>query len=136
MALLFVFRIPRPAVRRFVQLVGGFTINGEPQKVTRLGLDPGCVDIGAINRKDAEIDIGLEGERHAPADRGLVNLSLQDAAGANAYHIPEGMCLVYEPGAPRPRTARLGLSRRPRLHRRPANSGIRRPGQMEAALPL
>ena len=137
MAPQFVFRIAPPAVERFVQSVGGFTINGEPQKVTRLGLDRVCVDIGAINLKDAEIDIGLKGQRYAPADLGLVNLSLQDAAGANAYHIPEGMCLVYEPGAPEaadstPRPVSTTEIAPSIL----ANFGIRCPGYMEAALPL
>ena len=32
-----------------------------------------------------------------PAALGLSLIDLQDAAGANAYHIPEGSLIVYDP---------------------------------------
>jgi hypothetical protein len=137
MAPQFVFRIALSRVERFIQSVGGLTINGEPQKVTRLGPDRVCVDIGMTNLKDDEIEIELKGQRYAPADVGLLNLSLQDAAGANAYHIPEGMCLVYEPGAPE--VADSAPRRVSTTEIAPsilANFKIERPGYMEAALPL
>ncbi|GMG82719.1 hypothetical protein LNKW23_19320 [Paralimibaculum aggregatum] len=136
MAPQFVFRLVPGAVERFVQGASTLTVNGRPQKVTRLDGDRVCIDIGVVNLEDDAIAVTLKGEAVDHRAIGLVNLSLQDAAGANAYHIPEGILLVYEPGAG-PAGAGDGTTRAlsttevaPAIL---ANFGLARPGYMAAA---
>lgn len=99
MAPQFVFRLAEGALERFVQAASTLEVNGRPQTVTRLDESRVCVDIGVTNLTDGAFEVRLMGERVDHEAIGLVNLSLQDAAGANAYHIPEGILLVYDPKA-------------------------------------
>ncbi len=137
MAPQFVFQVADHAVDRFIQSIGGLTINGEHRKITRISKNRVSVDIGIVNLKDDEIEIEFKGQRYAPINLGLINLSLRDAAGANAYHIPEGICLVYDPGAPEQAgTAPRRISTTEVAPSILANFGIEPPGYMQAALSL
>ncbi len=139
MAPQFVFRVKPHAIERFVQKAGSLTVNGQPQKVTRLGEDRVCVDIGVVNLKDPEIEVTLEGRRVDHREIGLVNLSLQDAAGANAYHVPEGMLMVYDPETAAEDAADRETRRISTTEVAPsllANFGLERPGYMDAARAL
>ena len=53
------------------------------------------IEIGISNQK--ELDVYFDQIKKNPLDFGLKLISLQDAAGANAYHVPEGILLVYDP---------------------------------------
>lgn len=138
MAPQFVFEMVESAADAFVQGLGGLSVNGRPVPVTRLGPDRVRVDFGFENLADDEIAIELRGERVGPDAIGAVNLNLRDAAGANAYHIPEGMLMVYDPKAPAPpdapRPRRISTTEvAPSIL---ANFGVPRPGYMQAPLPL
>jgi len=53
-----------------------------------------------VNREVVEAE--YQGDAVNAEDFGFVNTHLQDAAGSNAYHIPSGSLLVYDPRARAP----------------------------------
>lgn len=133
----FVFQMSPETLERFVLAVGQLTINGRTPRLERLGDDRICIVIGIDNLKNDEIEIVFKGERISPSAMGLHNLSLQDAAGANAYHVPNGICLVYEAGSPEQRDMTpKPLSSTEIAPSILANFGIDRPSYMQAPLSL
>ncbi|WP_209349132.1 alkaline phosphatase family protein [Pontixanthobacter sp. CEM42] len=80
---------------RLKQKLGALNINGHHIVVDELGSGILRLELKAENLEALEVD--FEGERIDPAAFGLKNLELQDAAGANAYHIPDGIMLIYDP---------------------------------------
>lgn len=137
MAPRYMYAIPeRAAMDRFIQAASSLRINGGHPEVLRIGEDRACVALGFQNLPDDAIEIELMGAPVDPAALGLKNMSLQDAAGANAYHIPEGMCLIYEPGtAPHaPETRKVStIEFAPSIL---ANFGVEAPAYMEPPLAL
>ena len=55
------------------------------------------LDIFLLNKTSLVVE--FEGNKLTPEAVGIKNVDLQDAAGSNAYHIPEGVFLVYDPKA-------------------------------------
>ncbi|MCG8444034.1 MAG: hypothetical protein MI723_19705, partial [Caulobacterales bacterium] len=69
-------------------------VNERVLKATHLGEGVVRVDLGQYNEEKAEVLVG--NERVDSRKLGIENIRLPDAAGSNAYHIPEGMLLIYE----------------------------------------
>lgn len=88
-------QISGEAKRRFVQKLGAIDVNGHRIDVQDLGSGVLRLELKAENID--ELQVTFEGQRVDPESFGIVNLHLQDAAGANAYHIPEGLLIVYDP---------------------------------------
>jgi hypothetical protein len=55
------------------------------------------VELGQANLRDEDLEIVFDGERVQVADIGFVNLKVQDEASSNAYHIPEGILVIFDP---------------------------------------
>lgn len=135
MAPQFVFRVRPDRVADFVARAGTLRINGKPQPVTQVSENRVCIDIGALNLTEDAIMVEIDGEPVDYKAVGLVNLSLQDAAGANAYHIPGGMLMVYDgPGAGE--SGRRSISTTEIAPSILASFGVDRPGYMQPPLPL
>jgi hypothetical protein len=90
------------------------------------------ISIGFKNLDDDKIDIRLRGERVCIEELGLVNRRIQDEAGSNANHVPDGSMIIFDPrdlsgnGIDRPtistREVAAGLLR---------NFGVDAPGYMQ-----
>ena len=81
--------------KKFLKNSSELTINNKNIKVTDMGENIFKIEIGISNQKD--LLVYLNQSKKDPESFGLKLISLQDAAGANAYHIPEGILLVYDP---------------------------------------
>jgi hypothetical protein len=120
----------------FVQAIGAITVNGRSIDVEQLGGGVVRLELSIVNAKTLEVT--RNGHPVDPRTFGFQNLQLQDAAGANAYHIPNGMLLIYDPSNPTlgPIGAREQIST---LEIAPSilkNFGVPRPKYMRSALDL
>ncbi|KQI71233.1 hypothetical protein AN191_13100 [Loktanella sp. 5RATIMAR09] len=79
----------------FLQKLSALTINGKCIRAEPLGEGIYRLEISLINQ--AEILVEFEGGPADPAVFGIANLDLQDAAGSNAYHVPDGILAIYDP---------------------------------------
>tara|TARA_B100000925_G_scaffold43157_1_gene28127 strand:+ start:220 stop:1629 length:1410 start_codon:yes stop_codon:yes gene_type:complete len=80
---------------KFLKNMSLLKINNKNLKTKHMGENIFKIEIGINNQKGLEIYFNQI--KKNPEDCGLKLISLQDAAGANAYHIPEGILLVYDP---------------------------------------
>jgi len=92
----------------FKQNIGALTVNGRQIDVKDLGHGVIRIDFSMANQRSLEME--YRGQTVDPARFGFVNVDLQDAAGANAYHIPKGMFLTYDPAQIRGQEARQSIS--------------------------
>ncbi|QIE55011.1 hypothetical protein G5B40_05815 [Pikeienuella piscinae] len=83
---------------RFLQNVGALSINGKGINIKELGEGIIRLGFGLVNQ--LKVSATYKGEAVDYTAFGFSNISLQDAAGANAYHIPQGVLLVYDPHKP------------------------------------
>ena len=69
------------------------------QVVANRRLDPYGVEfvLGQSNLTDEEFTVTIGNRRVTPAEAGITNVPIEDEVGAAAYHVPEGMLLVYDP---------------------------------------
>ncbi|MGH9662693.1 MAG: hypothetical protein ACRD96_29350, partial [Bryobacteraceae bacterium] len=91
------------------------------------------LDLGQRNQAHQPPVMELDGRRIPFAECGLKHVEIEEKSGANAYHIPEGALLVYDPRDPRQRVRRSRLSTveiAPSILR---NYGIAAPSYMETA---
>ncbi|MDC0213236.1 hypothetical protein OAL14_00345 [Gammaproteobacteria bacterium] len=73
----------------------GIQINGKPIKYFVSSTGDVRFEVKLMNAKSVEVRFN---ERIVDLNElGLSNVDIQDAAGANAYHIPEGILLKYDP---------------------------------------
>ncbi|WP_156495570.1 hypothetical protein [Croceicoccus estronivorus] len=80
---------------RFRQNLGALSLNGQGIDLTDLGEGIFRLDFSLNNQNTLEVT--FQGDKVSAEKFGITNLTMQDAAGANAYHIPEGMMLIYDP---------------------------------------
>ena len=80
---------------KFLKNMSLLKINNKNLKTKHMGENIFKIEIGINNQK--ELEIYFNQIKKNPEDCGLKLISLQDAAGANAYHIPEGILIVYDP---------------------------------------
>ncbi len=57
------------------------------------------MDFGHPNMHKRPTPVRYEGRRHALADFGLEAVEIEDRSDTTAYHVPEGVLIVYDPSA-------------------------------------
>ena len=92
----------------FLQNIGALKVNGRQIDVSGLGHGVFRINFSLANQ--TSLDVEYKGHAVDPERFGLVNVDLQDAAGANAYHIPEGMLLTFDPARQRGNQKRQTIS--------------------------
>ena len=83
---------------QFLQNIGDLFINGKSIDVLNLGSNVLRMEFCLVNQRIESVD--YKGKSVAPAKFGISCIEMMDAAGANAYHIPQGMLMVYDPKSP------------------------------------
>jgi hypothetical protein len=96
----YVVGVSAEAVADFRARFASLTINGEPVPLTDLGNGVFQFSIGQSNLDDASTDIRLGGAQSTPSAVGMTNVRIDDESGAYAYHIPQGILVVYDPASP------------------------------------
>jgi hypothetical protein len=82
---------------RFIERVATVKIAGGLIKHRRLE-DRGVEFVlGQPNVPDEELTVTIGNRSMAPDEAGIANVRIDDEVGAAAYHVPEGMLLVYDP---------------------------------------
>jgi hypothetical protein len=125
--------VAESAIGRFRDAVGGLTVNGGPISVREHAAGIVTIGLGHLNLDDRTLDVRLYGHPIPLPELGLVNQRIQDESGANAYHIPNGSMIVFDPKEP----AGAGGTERPVISTveiAPSvlrNFGIDIPGYME-----
>lgn len=72
-------------------------IDGGPLSFREAGDGFFSIDFGQKNLYDKPQHATVGGRAVPFADLGLTNVEIEDKSGANAYHIPEGCLLIYDP---------------------------------------
>jgi len=72
-------------------------IAGKPIDYRRLDARGVEIVLGHSNISDEDLTITIGNRSVTPQDVGIANVPIEDEVGAAAYHIPEGMLLVYDP---------------------------------------
>lgn len=94
----FNIRVSQSAAGRFRAVLGGVSIDGGPVSFREGENGFFSLDFGQPNLKDLESHVvALDGKRVTFESMGLQNVSIEDQTGSNAYHIPEGCLLAYDP---------------------------------------
>jgi hypothetical protein len=125
----YIFRISDDAVAAFRQGLNSLTINGKPLPVVELGNNIFQIKLGHENLSDDTTTARLGGKRRGLADLGLVNTPIQDETGSYAYHVPNGILIVYDPAERRGRDSGT-ISTQDIAPALLANFGLARPGYM------
>jgi hypothetical protein len=97
----YVFHIPGDPSSVFRQKIASLTVNGEPISVTEHDNNVFVVKMGHVNLAEDQTELRLGEERISLEDMGLENASIQDETGSYAYHIPQGIMLLYDPAQER-----------------------------------
>lgn len=79
----------------FLRRIKGLKVNGCRVEVTELG--SGVIKLELCLPNQYLNSIQFNEMDVAPASFGICCQEMMDAAGANAYHIPEGMLMIYDP---------------------------------------
>jgi hypothetical protein len=82
---------------QFIDSLATLKVAGRAIKYQRL--DDRAVEfvMGQPNVDDEELTVTIGNRAVAPCDAGIANVRIDDEVGAAAYHVPEGMLLVYDP---------------------------------------
>ncbi|APE27891.1 hypothetical protein [Aurantiacibacter gangjinensis] len=120
------------AKQQLIQRLGGLDISGHHIDVQDLGNNILRLELKAENLET--LDVQLQGDAVDAESIGITNMHLQDAAGANAYHIPQGLMLIYDPQdrATRPDFESHGISTREIAPSILQAFNVERPGYMSA----
>ena len=83
----------------FMESIAQVKIGGQPVFSRRVG--PCNVEfmLGHANLSDEELSATIGNRTIDLSNAGLANVTIDDEVGAAAYHVPEGMLLVYDPRA-------------------------------------
>lgn len=131
----YIFRISDSYVAKFRESVASVTVNGVPIDVSELGGNIFRIKLGQHNLRDDQTIVCFNGIQRPIVDIGLTNVSIQDETGSYAYHIPQGIMLVYDPRESTQHGAKGGeISTCQIAPTILANFGIKRPGYMNPSL--
>ena len=86
----------------FADRLSRLRVNGNAIEYSLLGDTVFRINFGIINLATSSIRVEMDGRAVPLAEAGMTNMRIQDEAGANAYHIPEGCMIVYGAGKKRP----------------------------------
>ena len=81
----------------FMAAIATAKIAGEPVSCTRLSAKGVEFVLGFPNVPDDALSVTIGNRAIDPAAAGIANVTIDDEVGAAAYHVPEGMLLVYDP---------------------------------------
>lgn len=118
--------------KELVDKLGQFDING--MGIGSRIKENGFISVDLGHRNLGDDDVKYKGDSINLKEFGLVNEPIQDEASGTAYHIPEGILIVYDPKKPEgsPRMHNVNSKRvAPSIL---ANFGISRPGYMATEL--
>jgi hypothetical protein len=96
----YVFAIAEWAVGRFREALAHLTVNGQSVRFEEHERRVFMVFLGLKNLDDDTVEIRLHGEAVRLDELGLFNQCIQDEAGSNAYHVPRGSLIVFDPRDP------------------------------------
>ena len=131
----YIFRVSERFVGTFRNAAASIEINGAPLLVNELGSGIFQIKLGHENLTNEGTIVRLRGEVRPLAALGLANVAIQDETGSYAYHIPQGIMLVYDPGMRAGRGTYGGeVSTREIAPTLLANFGVQRPGYMQRGL--
>lgn len=120
---------------RFIEQIVMVKIAGEHIEHRRLEARGVEFVLGQPNIPDEELTVTIGNRSVAPDEAGIANVRIDDEVGAAAYHVPEGMLLVYDPrhkGSGRAGSGPVSTTRiAPTLL---ALQGVDRPAYMESAI--
>ncbi len=97
MAPLYMVRVRPGLVNQFSSRSQQVTINGVPLSAVSRGEGVFRIELGQYNLQSDAIELKIDGRTVPLSEAGMVNLRIQDEAGSNAYHIPEGVLIAYSP---------------------------------------
>ncbi|WP_164662057.1 hypothetical protein [Tropicibacter sp. Alg240-R139] len=131
----FVVAVSEAPRQRFLQNIGGLSINGRSIQIDDLGENVIRMEFSIANEHLEQVT--YKGETADPKTFGLTCMELLDAAGANAYHVPDGMLMVYDHLSPEAqRMNPMKISTREIAPAVLQNFGVTPPGYMEQAFTL
>lgn len=107
-------------------------INGTPISFSHRGEGVFNIALGQPNLDDTTARITYQGRPVTLGQAGMANLDLQDEAGSNAYHIPQGSLIIYDPAQPAPASELVSVSTLEFAPAVLANFGLVRPSHMRA----
>ena len=76
------------------------SIDGAPVEVTDLGNNVFQIFFQVENPDRSQLTVLLDGRVQTLSDVGLGIIDIEDESGSYAYHIPEGILLVFDPSNP------------------------------------
>jgi hypothetical protein len=106
MAPLYMVRVDARLEKEFADRLSQVRINAEPLVFASRGDGVFRIALGHVNLPTEQIAVTYAGRPVTLSEAGMVNLRIQDEAGSNAYHVPEGVLIAYD--ADRPRRAITG----------------------------
>lgn len=108
----YMVRVNPDAVAPFSENIQKLTVNGDKLNYSYRGDGVFNISLGQPNLTDELTKVSYDGQPVSMADVGLVNLNVQDEAAANAYHVPQGSLIFYDPDARRPAIDATSVSTR------------------------
>jgi hypothetical protein len=82
---------------RFAGSLAALAIDGRPVEWSRCDGGFFSVRLGQPDLHRRPVQIHLAGRDRTLAELGLANVEIQDRSYVTAYHIPQGMLLIYDP---------------------------------------
>ena len=81
----------------FVEAIAKVRIAGRPIPVRRLDAESIEFNLGFPNVAEEALTVMVGNHQYGPEEAGVANVTIDDEVGAAAYHVPEGMMLVFDP---------------------------------------
>ena len=81
----------------FVEAIARVRIAGHPIPVRRLDAESIEFNLGFPNVAEEALTVMVGNHQYGPEEAGVANVTIDDEVGAAAYHVPEGMMLVFDP---------------------------------------
>lgn len=96
----YTFTFEKPAdAGRFVEAAARLSIGGERVAAERVDQHGVEIMLGQVNLAEDDAHVLLGNKLHALDALGLENVRIQDEVGSAAYHVPEGVLIIYDPRA-------------------------------------
>ena len=97
MAPVYTFFVKDEHCQKFVNSLNGLKINSNAVSFKNPTSNVFVIQFGDKNQADSSTSLALFGKKHDLTESGLSNISIQDEAGANAYHVPTGHMIIFDP---------------------------------------
>ena len=95
---------------RFREAMGKLQVDGKPVNFRERERGFFSIDMGHKNLYKGPQTAVFDGQPIAFADLGLHNVEIEDKSDANAYHIPQGCLIIYDPKNAAPKPVRPDIS--------------------------